>query len=57
MLKVAVTGGIATGKSYVLEQFHRRGIPVPDADMLAHGVMAPAPRRRRRLCALRRRHR
>ncbi len=41
MLKVALTGGIATGKSYVLEQFRRRGIPVLDADMLAHGVMAP----------------
>jgi dephospho-CoA kinase len=41
MLKIALTGGIATGKSYVLEQFRRRGIPVLDADMLAHGVMAP----------------
>jgi dephospho-CoA kinase len=41
MLKVALTGGIATGKSYVLEQFRRRGIPVLDADMLAHGVTAP----------------
>ncbi len=41
MLKVALTGGIATGKSYVLDQFRRRGIPVLDADTLAHGVMAP----------------
>ena len=41
MLKVALTGGIATGKSYVLDQFRRRGIPVLDADSLAHGVMAP----------------
>jgi dephospho-CoA kinase len=41
MLKVALTGGIATGKSYVLDQFGRRGIPVLDADTLAHGVMAP----------------
>jgi dephospho-CoA kinase len=41
MLRVALTGGIATGKSYVLEQFRRRGIPVLDADSLAHGVMAP----------------
>ena len=40
MLKVALTGGIATGKSYVLEQFRRRGVPCLDADMLAHGVMA-----------------
>lgn len=40
MLKVALTGGIATGKSYVLEQFRRRGVPCLDADALAHGVMA-----------------
>jgi dephospho-CoA kinase len=41
MLKVALTGGIATGKSYALEQFRRRGVPCLDADALAHGVMAP----------------
>ena len=40
MLKVALTGGVATGKSYVLEQFRRRGIPCLDADSLAHGVTA-----------------
>jgi len=40
MLKVALTGGIATGKSYVLEAFRRRGVPCLDADALAHGVMA-----------------
>ena len=40
MLKVALTGGIATGKSYVLEQFRRRGVPCLDADELAHGVTA-----------------
>ena len=40
MLKIALTGGIATGKSYVLEQFRRRGVPCLDADLLAHGVMA-----------------
>ena len=41
MLKVALTGGIATGKSYVLDRFRRRGMPCLDADELAHGVMAP----------------
>ncbi len=41
MLKVALTGGIATGKSYVLESFRRLGIPCLDADALAHGVTAP----------------
>lgn len=40
MLKVALTGGIATGKSYVLEQFRCRGVACLDADALAHGVMA-----------------
>ena len=40
MLRVALTGGIGTGKSYVLEQLRIRGIPCLDADVLAHGVMA-----------------
>lgn len=40
MRKIALTGGIATGKSYVLNQFRRRGVPCLDADTLAHGVMA-----------------
>jgi dephospho-CoA kinase len=38
MLRVALTGGAATGKSYVLEQFRRAGVPVLVADDLAHGV-------------------
>jgi dephospho-CoA kinase len=38
MLKVALTGGIATGKSHVLELFRRRGIPCLDADALTRGV-------------------
>src|SRR6185295_992845 len=41
MLRIALTGGIATGKSHVLEQFRKRGIPCLDADALAHGVEAP----------------
>ncbi len=40
MLKVALTGGIATGKSHVLDQFRAHGIPCLDADALAHGVTA-----------------
>ncbi len=40
MLKIALTGGIATGKSYVLQQFRQRGVPCLDADLLAHGVIA-----------------
>ena len=38
MLKIALTGGIATGKSHVLDQFRRRGVACLDADELAHGV-------------------
>ena len=41
VLKVALTGGIATGKSHVLARFQARGIPCLDADVLAHGTMAP----------------
>ncbi|MEQ1869403.1 MAG: dephospho-CoA kinase [Vicinamibacterales bacterium] len=41
MLKVALTGGIATGKSHVVAELRRRGIPCVDADELAHGVMTP----------------
>jgi dephospho-CoA kinase len=40
MLKIALTGGIATGKSYVLDRFRRLGVPCLDADVLAHGVEA-----------------
>ena len=36
MLKVALTGGIATGKSYVLARLKDRGIPVIDADDVVH---------------------
>ena len=41
MLKIALTGGIATGKSYVLERFRGRGVPCLDSDDLAHGVTGP----------------
>jgi dephospho-CoA kinase len=40
MLKIALTGGIATGKSHVLDLLRRRGVPCLDADALAHGVEA-----------------
>jgi dephospho-CoA kinase len=41
MLRIGLTGSIATGKSYVLDRFRQRGVPCLDADDLAHGVMAP----------------
>ena len=40
MLTVALTGGIATGKSHVLGRFRRLGAACLDADALAHGAMA-----------------
>ena len=39
MLRIALTGGIATGKSHVLDQLRERGVPGLDADAIAHGVM------------------
>jgi dephospho-CoA kinase len=39
MLRVALTGGIATGKSHVAQRLLAGGIPVIDSDALAHGVM------------------
>jgi dephospho-CoA kinase len=38
VLKVALTGGIASGKSYVLEKFRELGVPTLDADALVHGI-------------------
>lgn len=40
-LRVALTGGIATGKSHCLQQFVALGAPVVDADALAHAALAP----------------
>jgi dephospho-CoA kinase len=44
MLRVALTGGIATGKSYCLGQFASLGVPVIDADRLARDAVAPGSR-------------
>ena len=41
MLKVALTGGIATGKSYVLARLKDRGIPTIDADDIVHDALGP----------------
>jgi dephospho-CoA kinase len=40
MRRVALTGGIATGKSHVLAQFTQLGVPTIDADKLARDVVA-----------------
>ena len=39
--RVALTGGIATGKSYVRARFERLGVPTIDADTLARDAVAP----------------
>jgi dephospho-CoA kinase len=39
--RVALTGGIATGKSYVRAKFEELGVPTIDADRLARDAVAP----------------
>lgn len=41
MLRVALTGGIGTGKTSVLARWRARGVPAVEADHLAHDVIAP----------------
>ncbi len=55
MLRVAITGGIGTGKTSVLNRLRALGVPVIEADEVAHQVIAPgtdgADRVRRRFGA------
>lgn len=39
--RIALTGGIATGKSYVAAKVKEAGVPIVDADVLARDVVAP----------------
>ncbi|MEO6238311.1 MAG: dephospho-CoA kinase [Vicinamibacterales bacterium] len=41
MLRVALTGGIGTGKSYCLRSFTGHGVATIDADVLARDAVAP----------------
>lgn len=41
LLRVAVTGGVASGKSEVTRRFEARGIVVADADVAARAAVAP----------------
>jgi dephospho-CoA kinase len=41
LIKVGLTGGIATGKSMTLDQWHQAGAMGIDADVLAHQALAP----------------
>jgi dephospho-CoA kinase len=40
-VRIALTGGIATGKSHVREQFQALGVPTIDSDLLARAAVAP----------------
>jgi dephospho-CoA kinase len=39
--RIGLTGGIATGKSYVATRIKDAGVPIVDADVLAREVVAP----------------
>ena len=39
--RIALTGGIATGKSYVATKIKEAGVPMVDADVLSREVVAP----------------
>ncbi len=39
--KIALTGGIATGKSYVAGRLRDAGVPIVDADLLSREVVSP----------------
>ncbi|MCS6947391.1 MAG: dephospho-CoA kinase [Steroidobacteraceae bacterium] len=41
MLRIGLTGGIASGKSTVADLFATRGVPVIDTDAIAREVVAP----------------
>ena len=40
-MRVVLTGGIATGKSHVLDRLAAHGVPTSDADGWAHDAIAP----------------
>jgi dephospho-CoA kinase len=41
MRRIGLTGGIATGKSYIARRLVRAGVPLIDADVVAREVVAP----------------
>lgn len=48
-IKVGITGGIGSGKSYVARMFQEKGVPYYDADTEAKKLMASHPEIRKRL--------
>jgi dephospho-CoA kinase len=51
MRKVALTGGLATGKSYVRGRIASRGVPTIDADAIVHELFAPGTETSRAIVA------
>jgi len=43
MLKIAITGNIASGKSYVEQFFRDKGYAVFDTDKIAHEILENSP--------------
>ncbi len=52
MLKVALTGGIASGKSTVSDIFAQLGVPIIDADIIAREVVEPGSESLKKLIVL-----
>lgn len=44
MIKIGLTGGIASGKTTVANLFRDRGVPIIDADEIAHRISQPGHR-------------
>ena len=51
-MRIAITGGIGSGKSYVCRLLHERGISVFDCDTVAKRIIATDPTVREQLTAL-----
>lgn len=51
-IKIGITGGIGSGKSYVCQLLRQRGIEVYDCDSAAKRLMRTSPELRQQLCQL-----
>lgn len=51
-MRIAITGGIGSGKSYVCRLLQQRGIEVFNCDTIAKSIIATHPAVRDELCAL-----